>query len=111
MIIDLREAVHEIFLEAKRLRHFVHSTKFERAFSKASKEQLAKIDELLKKGDYNEIRKLVLTLLDEELESSSISRLRLIGRQYAIKAYYSLTKEQLIKEIKNAQKRDPSNSP
>lgn len=108
MINDLREAVHEIFLEAKRLRHFVHSSKFERAFSKATKEQLSKIDELLKKGDYNEIRKLVLNMLDEELESSSISRLRLIGRQYSIKGYYCLTKEQLIEAIKNAQNRDSS---
>lgn len=110
MINDLREAVNGIFLEAKRLRHFVHSSKFERAFSKATKEQLVEVKQLLEKGDYNGVRKAVDSWLNKELESSSISRLRLIGRQYAIKGYYCLTKEQLIKEIQNAQNRDSSSS-
>lgn len=108
MIAELREAVNGIFLEVKRLRHFVHSSKFERAFSKATKEQLSEINQLLKKGNYNEVRALVNSWLDRELESSSISRLRLIGRQYSIKGYYCLTKEQLIEAIKNAQNRDSS---
>jgi phage tail tape-measure protein len=111
MITDLREAVHEIFLEAKRLRHFVHSSKFERAFNKATKEQLDKLNELIEKGDYNEISKIVSSWLDSDLESASISHLRVMGKQYSIKGYYYLTKEQLIKEIKNVKEQISSNTP
>jgi hypothetical protein len=105
MIIGLREAVHKNFLEAKRLQHLVFSTRFERAIATASTEQINNLTELVKKGDLLKLKETIDKMLEGDLSSMSIMKLRFIARQYSIKNYYVLTRDQLIGAISNAQEK------
>lgn len=105
MIIVLRDFAHRVFLDAKKLRHYVFSTRFEKGLAKALPEQIKIIEDLIKKGDVEAVKNFIDVLLDGELQSMSIERLRLLAKQYHVKEYYSLTKTQLIERINNAKKR------
>lgn len=105
MIDKLRETVHNVFLRAKRLRYYVNTQRFSLALEKASNEELKTVNQLVDSGDLKNLKICIEGILRHELEKMPISQLRLLGRQYNIKHYYVLTKEQLIKEIKDAQER------
>ena len=101
-ILPLLEKVHRRFLKAKRLRHFILSEYFDNVWHSLTDIQqndlLTFID---KEGDADEIR-IYLNSISESVSTFSLTKLRVIARQYKIKNYYQLTRKNLIKEIENA---------
>jgi hypothetical protein len=95
---DLVLYAHQKFLKTKRLRHYINSFHFQQAYALANKDQ---IQELIDKGDLNDLKKYTEKLLDGNLEMQRIGNLREIARRHHVKNYHCLTREQLIEGIEN----------
>jgi hypothetical protein len=90
--------IHNKFLRTKRLRHYVNSPRFQRAYKLAD---LDIILSLIDKEDLNGLKKYVDKLLEDNLTDQKIGVLREIARGYLVPNYYLLTRMQLIEEIEN----------
>lgn len=101
----MRDAAHSRFLESKRIRHFVFSQKFEKAMELASEDDKKTLEELIKLGSIKEIRKYVDKILAPEVKHASLTQLRHMAKQFGIRYYYYMTRNQLIESIENEKKR------
>jgi hypothetical protein len=100
-LLPLLEKIHRQFLKAKRLRHFVMTEHFDAVWRSLTDDQQNELITLINKGaDSDEVR-MFLNGLSEDMSTFSLSKLRVIARQYRIKNYYQLTRKNLIKEIKD----------
>lgn len=101
-ILPVLEKVHRRFLKAKRLRHFVLSEHFDVSWRSLTDNQQNDLLSVVDKGDVDEVR-IFLNGLSEDISTFSLTKLRVVARQYKVKNYYQLTRKNLIKEIQNAQ--------
>jgi len=108
MLVEVKDIVNGNFLMAKRLRHLVNSSRFEKAISKATPEQLTSLKDLVKGGDLKLVKEFINKTFLDELEAVGVSKLRAMAQQYKVKDYYLLTRDQLIERIKDAKAKYPT---
>lgn len=98
----VQELAHKRFLEAKRMRHLVFSSRFERVYARLSDQEKDQVRLYIERGDLENLKKYI-----DKFDGGPLMRLRFIAQQYHIKNYANLTKDQLIEEITHVKKRYP----
>lgn len=100
---EYRAEVHQKLLDIRNFFNIINSSKFEEAWSRATKEQIEKFLGLLVRMQPKEVQELIQEINYNELHLMPVLKLRKLGQQLKVIGYNVLPKNVLMTRIAYAQ--------
>jgi hypothetical protein len=100
----LGDFAHTRFLDIQRVYRFTRSDNFISAEKKADNDQYKLLRKYIEISDIKRLRRIVKTIVQDELSLKPVTELRKLASKYRIPNYNLLLKEQLVEEIEEKEK-------